>query len=139
MSHQIRAVLFAAILGGSVACQPEGSSDATASLRHTSTPDTPAVSTSRRLEGRFFMGGPIDEGQLIPGNSHFYVWLEGAAARALYEQLSATPQPAVCDDGSAWVKGAQTVLCTVNADADEYSCHFAVDVRAGSLDPGMSC
>lgn len=92
------------------------------------------------LEGRFFTGGPIEEGDLGPGESHYYVWLEGASARALYERLPGEPEPSVCEDGSAWTRSnGGSVVCTASADSTRYACYFALDVAADSLAPGVTC
>ncbi len=93
-----------------------------------------------RLEGRFFTGGPIDEGDLAPGDSHYYVWLEGEAARALYERLPGTPEPEVCENGFAWVRtNGRSIVCNASGDSTRYACYFALDIVADSLASGASC
>lgn len=92
-----------------------------------------------RLDGRFFVSGPIGEGDLVPDSTHFYVWLEGASAEALYRRIPGEPVEHACEDGHAWAKHGRSLVCTADADSTGYRCYFALDVPEEELAIGVSC
>src|SRR5690606_20251171 len=103
-----------------------------------SSPD-PALVADGSLDGRFFVSGPIGEGDLIPDSTHFYVWLEGTSAEALYRRIPGAPVEHACEDGHAWSKPGRSLVCTADADSTGYRCYFALDVAEEELAAGVSC
>ena len=92
-----------------------------------------------RLEGRFFVSGPISEASLEEGRSHYYAWFEGKSAFELYRAIPGEPQEHYCEDGHAWFKRSGQILCTAAADSTSFSCYFALDVPEAEVVQGVSC
>ena len=100
----------------------------------------PSIQAEGNLEGRFFVSGEIgEEGDLVPGNSHMYIWLEGASARAMYEQIPSVPTREECETGHAFRKDIGRMHCSVNIDSTEHKCYFAIDVPEQKIDTGAIC
>ena len=118
------------------ACEPPPDAEA-------QSPDSaqtdPAIAGEGDLEGRYFVSGPIGEGDLVRDSTHFYAWLEGSAAAELYRRMPGSPVPQECEDGSAWIKQGQALACTADADSTGYRCYVAIDVPAETLAVGVSC
>jgi hypothetical protein len=102
-------------------------------------PLDPALSADGRLDGRFFVSGPIGEGDLVRDSSHFYLWLEGPSAEALYRRIPGEPVAHACEDGHAWSKPGRSLVCTADADSTGYRCYFAIDVAEEALAAGVTC
>ena len=119
-----------------VACEPSPDAEAQSPVSAQLGPD---IVGEGDLEGRYFVSGPIGEGDLVRDSTHFYVWLEGSAAAELYRRMPASPVPQACEDGSAWVKHGQALACTADADSTGYRCYVAIDVPAETLAVGVSC
>jgi hypothetical protein len=117
------------------ACEPPPDAEAQSPVSFQS----PKIVGEGDLEGRYFVSGPIGEGDLVRDSTHFYVWLEGSAAAELYQRMPASPVPQLCEDGSAWVKHSRALACTADADSTGYRCYVAIDVPAETLAVGVSC
>jgi hypothetical protein len=88
-----------------------------------------------RLEGTWFIGSEIVEGGVGPENTHFYLWIEGKAAEALYSELDVPVEHDACAD--APVKWLGKIKCL---DLPEgFRCYFAVDLQAQRIAVGSSC
>ena len=105
----------------------------------TGDPSNPNVFSKGRLEGEFFVSGPIDEGSLAKGRSHYYAWFEGKSAFELYRAIPGEPQEYSCEDGHAWSKSSGQILCTASADFTSFSCYFAIDVPKTEFEVGYVC
>jgi hypothetical protein len=99
----------------------------------------PSIVTEGRLDGEFFISGPIREGGLIRDSTHFYVWVEGAPAAELYRRIPGLPVEYPCGDGHAWEKQGEALVCITDADSTSYRCYFAIDVAEERLEVGVSC
>lgn len=110
-----------------------------ASESSTSQSADPDLVEEGALEGRFFLSGSIDEGALRRDSTHFYVWLEGESAAALYRHLPGEATEHACEDGHKWSKTQDAIICTANADSTEHRCYFAVDIPEAQLRTGVSC
>ena len=128
-------VLLSLAACGTDTPSPEAVPAASAQTR----PADPALASEGDLDGRFFVSGPIGEGDLVRDSSHFYVWLEGASAAELYRRIRGAPIERACEDGHAWAKHGRSLVCTTDADSTEHRCYFALDVAEEELAAGVSC
>ena len=91
------------------------------------------------LAGRFFFGSPDGEGGLTPDSAHIYLWLEGTAAKQLYQQMPAEVEENACEDGYAYVKFGNALQCKATEDGTRHWCAFAVNIEQETLIVGASC
>lgn len=115
--------------------------DTAAAVDTTATGDPldPLIFSKGRLEGEFFVSGPVDEGSLAEGRSHYYAWFEGKSAFELYRAIPGEPQEHYCEDSHAWSKNSGEILCTASADSTSFRCYFALDVPEAEVVQGVSC
>ena len=138
----LKALLLVGLALGLAACDappdaPAAAAVAPAAAQARST--DPAIAAEGPLAGRFFVSGPIGEGDLVRDSTHLYLWMEGEAAAELYRRMPVVPVPQPCEDGSAWLKQGQALACTADADSTGYRCYVAIDVPAETLAVGVSC
>jgi hypothetical protein len=99
-----------------------------------------AADTPQPLAGYYWLGGasvtdpPADEAR----NTHFYLRLDGDAARDLYLAMPESPQPDACLDDGSMTKQSSALSCTQTPE-QTYVCSFAVDLRDHRLRPGSVC
>ena len=115
------------------------SQESASESRELAKPADPHLAAEGDLQGRYFLGGPIAEGDLNSGESHFYVWLEGEAASSLYEALPGTASKHICEDGHAFSKSKDSIFCTTDADSTSHRCYFAINIPASTIENGYSC
>lgn len=123
------------------ACQSqhEAPDASPASSSSDSTAQDLALQAEGELEGRFFVSGPMGEGDLERDSTHFYVHMEGESARALYRYLPGEVTEWPCEDGHDWAKHLEAIICTANVDSTEHRCYFAIDMPKEELRRGVTC
>lgn len=77
------------------------------------------------------MSGAIDSGGLIRDSTHFYVWMEGESAEAMFRYLPGKEWEDLCAGEGTMAKSHAGIQCTVSADRSEYRCYFAIDLPEG--------
>jgi hypothetical protein len=95
----------------------------------------------RPLAGSYAIGGAtlIDPPQSEPQDTHFYVDLEGAAARDLYKALKARAVDGVCGEPGDLTKRQGGVQCTMVKGGKEYHCAFGVELGTQRVVAGVVC
>ena len=93
------------------------------------------------LKGSFKVGGAtlIDPPESEPQDTHFYLDLEGNAARELYKALKAKAEAGVCGEPGDLTKRSGGVQCTMVKGGKEYHCAFGVELRTQRMVPGVVC
>jgi hypothetical protein len=93
------------------------------------------------LKGSYKVGGPtlIDPPASEPQDTHFYLDLEGNAARDLYKALNAKAEPGVCGEPGDLTKRSGGVQCTMVKGGREYHCAFGVELRTPHVVSGVVC
>src|SRR6516165_4202742 len=93
------------------------------------------------LQGTYKVGGKtlIDPPQSEAQDTHFYVDLEGIAARDLYDALKAKPQDGVCGEPGDMTKRSGGVQCTKVKGGKEYHCAFGVELQTQHVVSGVAC
>lgn len=127
------------LFGGCVAQQGADSRESVSESDEPTKLANPQLAAEGSLQGRYFLSGSIGEGDLNAGESHFYIWLEGGAASSLYEALPGAASKHICEDGHAFSKSKDSILCTTDADSTSYRCYFAINIPAFKIEDGYSC
>ncbi len=93
------------------------------------------------LQGTYTVGGTtlIDPPESEPQDTHFYVDLEGNAARDLYKALKAKPESGACGEPGDLTKRSGGVQCTMVKGGKEYHCAFGVELRTQHVVPSVVC
>jgi len=93
------------------------------------------------LQGTYLIGGTtlIDPPESEARDTHFYVDLEGDAARDLYNAIKAKAQQGVCGEAGDLTKRLGNVQCTKVKSGKEYHCAFGVELRTQHVVPGVVC
>ncbi len=78
----------------------------------------------------------VDPPPGAPRDSHFYINLEGDAAKALYDAMKVNPQFDSCAD--ALKKSIGGMGCTVGDQGRPYQCHFAIHIATQKIE-GVPC
>ena len=103
---------------------------------------TPAPAADYKpLQGTYMVGGAtlIDPPESEPRDTHFYVDLEGYAARDLYKALKAKPEAGICGEPGDLTKRSGGVQCTMVKGGKEYHCAFGVELRTQHVVSGVVC
>ena len=87
------------------------------------------------LRGATLVDPPPDEAM----DTHAAFFVEGAAARLLYDALQGPPADDACDGGGGSIKRSGNVACSRSADGATYECHFAIDLERGRVTLGAAC
>ena len=93
------------------------------------------------LRGTYLIGGKtlIDPPTAEAHDTHFYLDLEGNAARDLYRALKAKAEDGICGEPGDLTKRAGGVQCTRIKGGKEYHCAFGVELRTQNVVPGVVC
>jgi hypothetical protein len=93
------------------------------------------------LQGTYMVGGKtlIDPPESEPQDTHFYIDIEGSAARDLYKALKAKAEAGVCGERGDLTKRSGAVQCTMVKGGKEYHCAFGVELRTQHLVSGVVC
>ena len=93
------------------------------------------------LKGSYKVGGAtlIDPPASEPQDTHFYVDLEGSAARDLYQALKAKAVDGVCGEPGDLTKRSGGVQCTMVKGGQEYHCAFGVELKTQHVVDGVVC
>jgi hypothetical protein len=93
------------------------------------------------LQGSYKVGGKtlIDPPASEAQDTHFYLDLEGAAARDLYKAIKAKAQDGVCGEPGDSTKRLNDVQCTMVKGGKEYHCAFGVELRTQRIVSGVVC
>jgi hypothetical protein len=93
------------------------------------------------LEGAYAIGGAtlIDPPQSEPQDTHFYLDLEGRAARDLYRALKAKAVDGACGEPGDLTKRQGGVQCTMVKGGKEYHCAFGVELRTQRVVGAVVC
>ena len=93
------------------------------------------------LQGSYKVGGQTlyDPPESEPQDTHFYVDLEGNAARDLYNALKAKPLDRVCGEPGDLTKRSGGVQCTKVKGGEEYHCAFGVELKTQRVVAGVVC
>ncbi len=100
-----------------------------------------AAADYQPLQGSYKVGGrtlydpPESEAQ----DTHFYLDLEGDAARDLYDALKAKALDGVCGEPGDLTKRAGGVQCTKVRGGKEYHCAFGVELQTQRVVGGVVC
>ena len=99
------------------------------------------ASDYKLLQGSYMVGGAtlIDPPETEAQDTHFYVDLEGNAARDLYKALKAKAEAGVCGEPGDLTKRSGGVQCTMAKGGKEYHCAFGVELRTQNVVPGVVC
>jgi len=102
---------------------------------------TAAGADYRPLQGTYMVGGQtlIDPPQSEAQDTHFYLDLEGTAARDLYKALKAKAQDGVCGEPGDLTKRSGGVQCTMVKGGKEYHCAFGVELKTQRVVAGVVC
>ena len=102
---------------------------------------TAAGADYRPLQGTYMVGGQtlIDPPQSEAQDTHFYLDLEGNAARDLYKALKAKAQDGVCGEPGDLTKRSGGVQCTMVKGGKEYHCAFGVELKTQRVVDGVVC
>ena len=100
-----------------------------------------AAADYKPLQGNYMIGGTtlIDPPESESQDTHFYVDLEGNAARDLYKALKAKAVAGVCGEPGDLTKRSGGVQCTMVNGGKEYHCAFGVELRTQNVVPGVVC
>jgi hypothetical protein len=95
----------------------------------------------RPLEGGFMVGGAtlVDPPPQEPKNTHYYIYLTGKSAKALYEIMADPAKYDACLDDGSMTKQQDKIRCTISQDKSSYTCYFGLDVNKQTLAAGASC
>jgi hypothetical protein len=93
------------------------------------------------LQGTYKVGGKTlyDPPESEPQDTHFYLDLEGAAARDLYKAMKAKAQDGVCGERGDLTKRSGGVQCTMVKGGKEYHCAFGVELGTQRVVSGVVC
>jgi hypothetical protein len=93
------------------------------------------------LQGSYKVGGKTlyDPPGSEPQDTHFYLDLEGAAARDLYKAMKAKAQDGVCGERGDLTKRSGGVQCTMVKGGKEYHCAFGVELGTEHVVSGVVC
>jgi hypothetical protein len=93
------------------------------------------------LHGSYKVGGKTlyDPPESEPQDTHFYLDLEGAAARDLYKAMNAKAQDGVCGERGDLTKRSGGVQCTMVRGGKEYHCAFGVELDTQHVVSGVVC
>jgi hypothetical protein len=95
----------------------------------------------RPLQGSYNVGGKTlyDPPASEPQDTHFYLDLEGNAARDLYKAMKAKAQDGVCGESGDLTKRSGGVQCTMVKGGKEYHCAFGVELKTQRVVAGVVC
>jgi len=95
----------------------------------------------RPLKGSYKVGGQtlFDPPESEPQDTHFYLDLEGNAARDLYKAMKAKSQSGECGEPGDLTKRQGGVQCTMVKGGKEYHCAFGVELRTQHVVSGVVC
>lgn len=93
------------------------------------------------LKGSYKVGGKtlIDPPESEAQDTHFYLDLEGNAARDLYKALKAKAEAGVCGEPGDLTKRSGGVQCTMVKGGKEYHCAFGVELKTQGIVSGVVC
>ena len=93
------------------------------------------------LKGSYKVGGAtlIDPPESEPQDTHFYLDLEGSAARDLYNAMKAKAKAGVCGEPGDLTKRQGGVQCTMVKGGKEYHCAFGVELGTQKVVGGVVC
>ena len=93
------------------------------------------------LQGSYKVGGAtlIDPPGSEAQDTHFYVDLEGSAARDLYRAMKAKAKDGVCGEPGDLTKRSGGVPCTMVKGGKEYHCAFGVELKTQHVVSGVVC
>jgi len=100
-----------------------------------------SASDYKPLQGTYAVGGAtlIDPPESEPQDTHFYVDIEGSAARDLYKALKTKAEVGVCGEPGDLTKRNGGVQCTMVRGGKEYHCAFGVELRTQHVVSGVVC
>ena len=93
------------------------------------------------IKGSYLVGGatlydpPPGEAQ----DTHFYIDLEGSAARDLYKAMKAKAVAGACGEPGDLTKKQGGVQCTMANGGKEYHCAFGVELKTQRVVSGVVC
>jgi hypothetical protein len=93
------------------------------------------------LKGTYKVGGAtlIDPPESEAQDTHFYLDLEGSAARDLYQAMKAKATDGVCGEPGDLTKRQGGVQCTRVKGGKEYHCALGVELGTQKVVPGVVC
>ena len=102
---------------------------------------TASAADYQALQGTYKIGGTtlIDPSESEAQDTHFYVDLEGSAARDLYKALKGKAEAGVCGEPGDLTKRSGGVQCTMVKGGKEYHCAFGVELKTQRVVGGVVC
>lgn len=93
------------------------------------------------LRGSYFLGGKtlVDAPAGEPRDTHLYLELTGAAARALYARMQARPMDDPCGDPGDTLKRLGHIQCTRAARGRDYRCWLGIELEGQRVVNGRVC
>ena len=93
------------------------------------------------LQGTYMVGGAtlIDPPESEAQDTHFYLDLEGNAARDLYKALKAKAEAGICGEPGDLTKRSGGVQCTMVKGGKEYHCAFGVELGTQKVVSAVIC
>ena len=87
------------------------------------------------IGGATLIDPPADE----PRNTHYYFFLKGSSAQALYDAIDAPAVRDECRDDGSLTRSVGNIQCLVSADGADYQCTFGINLSKQSIEPGSAC
>ena len=93
------------------------------------------------MQGTYKIGGKTlyDAPKSEPQDTHFYLDLEGSAARDLYNALKAKALNGICGAPGDLTKRTGSVQCTMVEGGKEYHCAFGIELQSQRVVDGVVC
>ena len=89
---------------------------------------------SYSIGGKSFYDPPVYE----PKNTHIYFYLNGEAAKDLFDHMKIKAKSNVCSEDLLWKK-IRNMQCTKSKRTSEYNCSFGIDIKNQTIVNGVAC
>ena len=96
---------------------------------------------TKKLTGSYMLAGKdaVDPPPGQPQDTHLQLYLDGDAARDLYQAMKVKAMPDECIGHDAHTKFQGGIACTMHAGGKDFECSFAIDIKNQKLDPVYDC
>jgi hypothetical protein len=93
------------------------------------------------LHGDYKLGGKtlIDPPESEAQDTHFYLDIDGNAARDLYKAMKAKPATGACGEPGDLTKRSGGMQCTMEKGGKQYHCAFGVELGTQRIVNGVTC
>ena len=96
---------------------------------------------TKKLTGTYMLAGKeaIDPPPDQPKDTHLQLFLDGDAARDLYQAMKVKALPDECIGHGARSKFEGGIACTMHEGGKQYECSLAIDIKNQKLDAIYAC